>query len=327
WVRQGAAAGITIPDSLTADQAADVSLQVSLLFTNFTAPGKDMKLYGPADVTAIDARQVVRVQPRPLTTNFESNFFPLIEFDRPDFPWLFTPAKPGLNERLRPWLCLVVVRKQEGVTLGRLDTSPLTTLEIKSPAKVSVELPDLEASWAWVHAQVVGSATDTLDTLRQAVEGAPARTVARLLCPRRLDPDVSYIACVVPAFDVGRKAGLNLPVTEDERKALLPSWSQEAPEILLPVYYSWQFTTGPQGDFESLVRDLTPRPLPDTVGKRPLDVREPGFGLPTSADAILPMKGILKPPEPATTVPTPVPGLLKEKLAELLNIPSDALSA
>ena len=327
WVRQGAAAGITTPDSLTANQPADVSLQVSLQFANFTAPGKDMKLYGPADVTAIDPRQIVRVQPQPLTTNFESNFFPLIEFDRPDFPWLFTPAKPGLNERLRPWICLVVVRQQEGVTLGRLDTSPLATLEIKSPARVAVELPDLEESWAWVHAQVVGTAADTLDALRQAVETAPARTVARLLSPRRLDPDVTYIACVVPAFDVGRKAGLGLTVTEDERKTLAPSWLPQTTEILLPVYHSWQFTTGPQGDFESLVRDLTPRPLPDTVGKRPLDVREPGFGLPRSTDAILPMKGILKPPEPATTVPSPVPGPLKEKLAELLNIPSDALSA
>ena len=85
-----------------------------------------------------------------------------------------------------------------------------------------MELPDLEESWAWVHAQVVGTAADTLDALRQAVETAPARTVARLLSPRRLDPDVTYIACVVPAFDVGRKAGLGLTVTEDERKTLAP---------------------------------------------------------------------------------------------------------
>ena len=160
WVRQGAAAGITTPDSLGSEQPADVSLQVSLQLANFTVPARDIKLYGPADVTAIDPRQIVRVQPQHLTTNFESNFFPLIEFDRPDFPWLFTPAKPGLNERLRPWICLVVVRKQEGVTLGRLETSPLAMLEFTSP--VAEELPDLDESWAWVHAQVVGSATDTV---------------------------------------------------------------------------------------------------------------------------------------------------------------------
>ena len=74
----------------------------------------------------------IRIQPRHLTTNFESNFFPLIEFDRPDFPWLFTPAKRGEGERLRPWMCLVVVRKRPTVTLGRSETSPLSTVAIAS---------------------------------------------------------------------------------------------------------------------------------------------------------------------------------------------------
>ena len=133
WVRQGAASGITTPDSLGSAQRADVSLQVSVQLTNFNVPARDVRLYGPADVTAIDPRQIVRVQPRHLTTNFESNFFPLIEFDRPDFPWLFTPAKPGEGERLRPWICLVVVRKRPGVTLGRTETSPLSVLEFTGP--------------------------------------------------------------------------------------------------------------------------------------------------------------------------------------------------
>ena len=64
WVRQGAAAGITMPDSLGAGQRADVSLQVSVQLTTFNVPARDVRLYGPADVTAIDPRQIVRVQPR-----------------------------------------------------------------------------------------------------------------------------------------------------------------------------------------------------------------------------------------------------------------------
>ena len=173
WVRQGAASGITTPDSLGSAQRADVSLPVSVQLTTFNVPARDVRLYGPADVTAIDPRQIVRVQPRHLTTNFESNFFPLIEFDRPDFPWLFTPAKPGAGERLRPWMCLVVVRKRPSVTLGRTETSPLSVLEFTGP--VAEDLPDLDESWAWAHAQVVGSATDTVPTLKSAIENAPAR--------------------------------------------------------------------------------------------------------------------------------------------------------
>ena len=281
WVRQGAASGITTPDSLGSAQRADVSLPVSVQLTNFNVPARDVRLYGPADVTAIDPRQIVRVQPRHLTTNFESNFFPLIEFDRPDFPWLFTPAKPGAGERLRPWICLVVVRKRPSVTLGRTETSPLPVLEFTSP--VAEDLPDLDESWAWAHAQVVGSATDTVPTLKSAIENAPARTVSRLVCPRRLDPDVAYIACVVPAFDVGRKAALGFPITEQELTTLEPAWRLDQPTapFQLPVFYSWEFTTGPEGDFESLVRDLKPRPLPEKVGTRPLDLTRPGFSLPS----------------------------------------------
>ena len=173
WVRQGAASGITTPDSLGSAQRADVSLPVSVQLTNFSVPARDVRLYGPADVTAIDPRQIVRVQPRHQTTNFESNFFPLVEFDRPDFPWLFTPARPGAGERLRPWICLVVVRKRPTMRLGRTETSPLPVLELTSP--VAEDLPDLDESWAWAHAQVVGSSTDTASTLKNAIETAPRR--------------------------------------------------------------------------------------------------------------------------------------------------------
>ena len=37
-----------------------------------------------------------------------------------------------------------------------------------------------------------------------------------------------------------------------------------------PMYYHWEFSTGPAGDFESLARKLVPRPIPPTVGRRPM---------------------------------------------------------
>jgi len=55
-----------------------------------------------ADVVGIDARQVIRTDPRPNTSDFEPNCFPSIEFDRVDFPWLFTPAAANSQDRLRP---------------------------------------------------------------------------------------------------------------------------------------------------------------------------------------------------------------------------------
>ena len=93
WVRQGAASGIQTPDSLSANQAGVVSVAVKLRVNNTDDIDRQVRLYGPGDVTGIDPQQVVRTEPRHLATDFEPNYFPAIEFDRPDFPWLFTPAK------------------------------------------------------------------------------------------------------------------------------------------------------------------------------------------------------------------------------------------
>jgi hypothetical protein len=306
WVAPGMAAHI--PDSATEQfaeqlseaQSAAVLLKVKLV-VNSSAVEKTARLYGPGDVTGIDRHQIVRVEPRHRTTEFEPNYFPSIEFDRPDFPWLFTPAKADAQGRLRPWLCLVVVRKQAGVSLLPATNQALPLLEIKAPAQPSEELPDLAESHLWAHSQVTGS---TSANLKSTLESQPARNVSRLLCARRLDPSTEYVACVVPSFEVGRKAGLNLPVGSSE--TLAPAWTfakdesdEEVVPVALPVYYSWEFRTGIDTDFEELVRRLEPREMPQEVGKRPMDISHPGFSvvpppLPDIPGAVLGLEGALR---------------------------------
>lgn len=301
WVRQGAAAGIQTTD-MTANQAAVVSVRVKLGINN--APPdveREVRLYGPGDVIGIDPQQVVRTEPRDRSTDFEPNYFPAVEFDRPDFPWLFTPAKADNAEKLRPWLCLIVVRKQQGVTI-RVDRSlPLPILEIKSPAHPDRELPNLKESWAWAHAQVAGTQPQRT-ALKSSLGGDPALTVSRLLCPRRLDPLTDYIACVVPAFEQGRRAGLGQPVQRADDQpplGLTPAWiiNKDSPaEVTLPIYFQWEFRTGTGGDFESLVGKLKAREIPATVGKRPIDISDPGFAIepPTTAGTTLGLEGALR---------------------------------
>ena len=297
WVQPGVAANISerATERLSAIQAASVSLPVKLVMNSSTVE-KSVRLYGPGDVTGIDPQQIVRLEPRHHTTDFEPNYFPAIEFDRPDFPWLFTPAKADAQGRLRPWFCLVVVRRQQGVELRSASKERLPVLEIKAPARPGDELPDLSESHLWAHAQVTGV---DRSRLRDALEFHPARTISRLLCPRRLNPTTDYIACLVPAFEVGRKAGLNEPTKEDKLK---PAWLSggEAPtEITLPVYYSWKFRTGAGGDFEELVRRLEPRELPAEVGKRPMDISRPRFSMepeptPAAEGTTLGLEGALR---------------------------------
>src|SRR5215218_100753 len=156
WVRQGAASGIQTPD-MSANQAGVASVPVKLRVNNTDDIDRRVRLYGPGDVTGIDPQQVIRTEPRHLSTDFEPNYFPAIEFDRPDFPWLFTPAKADDANKLRPWLCLIVVKKQDGVSIRFDRNLPLPVLEIKSPARPDQELPDLSESWAWAHTQIAGT--------------------------------------------------------------------------------------------------------------------------------------------------------------------------
>jgi hypothetical protein len=256
---------------------------------------RQVRLYGPGDVTGIDPQQVVRTEPRHLATDFEPNYFPAIEFDRPDFPWLFTPAKADAAGTLRPWLCLVVVRKQGGGTLRVDPNLPLPKLEIETPER---ELPDLSESWAWAHAQVTGSRRER-GSLKASLAGDPALTVSRLLCPRRLDPATEYLACVVPAFDLGRKAGLGLPIQPADESELKPAWTagaQSPPQVTLPVYFHWEFRTGTGDDFESLAGLLGPRKMPEEVGKRRMDISQPGFSItpPLPPGTMLELEGALR---------------------------------
>lgn len=332
WVRQGAAAGIDTTD-MTANQPAVVSVSVQLGINN--APPdvtRQVRLYGPGDVIGIDPLQVVRTEPRAFSTDFEPNYFPAIEFDRPDFPWLFTPAKADDQEKLRPWLCLVVIRKQPGVTISIDRNLPLPVLEIKSPAHAHDELPDLSEAWAWVHAQVSGTQLQ-LASIKSALGGDPALNVSRLLCPRRLDPLTDYIACVVPTFEQGRRAGLGQPVrlpSETAPLPLTPAWISGnglPEEVRLPIYFQWEFRTGTGGDFESLVGQLKAREMPATVGKRPIDISEPGFVLqpPPAPGTTIGLEGALrvvgsKPDDWPATVQTPFQTALQQILTRAWEV-------
>src|SRR5215510_8052965 len=210
WVRQGAAAGIQAVDTLNDSPAGAVSLPVKLRVNNTDEISRNVRLFGPGDVVGTD--------PRNLATDFEPNYFVAVEFDRPDFPWLFTPAKADDLNRLRPWLCLIVVRKQQGVTLRTDRDLLLPILEINDPAKPKNELPDLAESWAWAHAQVTGNQPQQA-AVEQSLSGDPALNLSRLLSPRRLDPLTDYLACVVPAFVLRVKAGLGTQITAEDEES------------------------------------------------------------------------------------------------------------
>jgi hypothetical protein len=331
WIRQGAAGAIGTPDSLTPKQAAVADVSVVLNVNTTTLPVVPLRLRGPADVVGIDRHQIVRTDPRPESIDFEPNCFPSIEFDRADLPWLFTPARANGNGQLRPWLCLVVVRQQDGVQLATSNDAPLPVLRIAAPAKPFVELPDLKESWAWAHGQAAADATVDPNAVGAALNGAPHLSLSRLVCPRLLKANTDYLACAVPAFELGRKAGLGLPIADTEltaQNALAPAWTLTATaptQVTLPVFYSWRFRTGEGGDFATLARRLRIN-VPAGLGQRSVAIGHPGFPVPGLAPATtVQVEGALMPLRTTGNAPVvwadPIAPAFELALANIVNQP------
>ena len=325
WTRRGLAASILQTDT-GGDLAARARLPVAITVTGLTPAGVDLEVYGPGDVIGVDQRLIVRTEPRPNVTDFEPNYFAAIEFDLPDFPWMFTPARAGAQERLRPWCVLVVLdeRVVEPPKVNRGAPLPVVTI----PAEVSAtELPDLAESWVWAHAQVMSDSM-LVSELQQELASQPDLNVSRLVCPRRLVPNQRYLACLVPAFDLGVQCGLGLTPNGASAK---PAWEGANPgEVKLPLYFHWEFATGPAGDFESLARKLTPTKAPAETGFQRMFVGAAGGGLvrtPASSEAsYLKMEGVLRAPNASNSALADVPAPMRSGLQEAINAPSATAS-
>ncbi|MEU5129650.1 hypothetical protein [Streptomyces mobaraensis] len=260
WDRSGAAASLTDPDDLVRTTPVRGALAATASVNGGTGrpvPVPALRLYGPGDVRAIDPNEIVRIFPLPGTPDAETTRFPMVEFERTEVPWLFTPLTPGATGSLRPWLALVCVPLSKGRP-ERVPGARLPVLRVEGG-----ELPDPATLHLWAHAQTLpGHETD------------PRRSVSRLLCPRRLLPYTTYTACLVPAFEAGRLAGLEQPL---DGAGLAPAWGTGTETRDLPVYFSWTFATAEAGDFETLADRLRARPLPAQAGRRPLDISRPGL--------------------------------------------------
>ena len=109
WLRRGIATEIARVDG-AGPNAARASVAVQLEFNSGQlSTSATLDLFGPGDVTGLDSRTVIRTWPRAGATEAESNFFPLVEFDQPDLPWRYTPARATTQDRLRPWICLIAL--------------------------------------------------------------------------------------------------------------------------------------------------------------------------------------------------------------------------
>ncbi|HUI59643.1 MAG TPA: hypothetical protein VLX90_05445 [Steroidobacteraceae bacterium] len=263
---------------------ATIPLSLSVNGAPVKAPPR-VRLPGPGDVKTIDRRAFIRTDPSDGADSFEPNYLAMVELATPDLPWMFTPI--GANgDRLPPWICLIVVPDGDGVTLTPQAGGP-AILRLDSPLTPAAELPDLSQAAAWAHAQISGP-----DLSTAALNGDSGAALSRLICPRRLQASQRYVACVVPTYRAGVHAGLGMKVADND---LAAAWdSTITAPFSLPVYFSFRFAAGPNGDFASLASQIGPPTTPISAGTRSMDVGQPGFGAAPALGVTLELGGALR---------------------------------
>lgn len=350
WLRQGLASRIRNADF---DQAVRARVQVDVQLKvraqkvgggeQVTDVTRAVGLFGPGDIVGIDRRAILRAEPRDWVTNFEPNYLAHVEFYDEDFPWRYTPAAADeAAGRLRPWLTLVVLAE------GEFSDRPATT-DAPLPSIVVADrrlFPEAGELWAWAHVHVNGDLAAAGELVSRDMAGVlpkfagilaanPDLAYSRLICPRRLDENTAYHAFLVPTFEGGRRAGLGLD--PGDVVATVSAW-EDAPRPeaqRFPYYHRWHFRTGTHGDFETLVRLLTPKPVDRRVGIRDVDLQCPGSTVrgvdKPELGGVLKLGGALRPPTPTPPPPPdafetwddPRPRPLQQDLARLLNLPDD----
>ena len=320
WARRGLSAALPGTTGPGGRMQLPVSLTVQKGSTATEDLTRTLQLYGPGDVVRLDSAQIIRREPPPGTSDFEPNYFPLVEFDAPELPWLVTPEQGG--ERLRPWLTLVVLPRE----LGRVATDPRRPLPWLSlaPATARDELPDLADAWAWAHVQITGTTAPPSEALDGRM---PETTLSRILCARRLRPREAYLACLVPTYRAGLQAGLGQTVSAGAEPAWPPpgGWGSLSGPFELPVYDHWEFATGDTGDFEDLVRRLRPHAVGPDVGGLAVDISDAGpefDDLALPSPSLLPFEGALaSPSRPQRQWPPGAQAPFAQRIEELIEVP------
>ncbi len=331
WFRQGVSRQINEVDKLGGTSnytraSFDVKLKVSDGANEISALTKKIHLVGPGDITGINKDVVIKMEPYDGITNFEPNYIPYIEFYEEDFPWRYSPAKANNQNKLRPWLVLLVLEESE-FSRPSIINGQANVIQIPE----STPFPDHTEAWAWAHVHINETLTANGDvndnnaenTLQSKLDSNPNIAHSRLFCPRKLKENTSYTAFLLPAYEQGRLAGLNaeksiIESVSAQQYAYGNTQTDNELKNYWPIYFEWSFRTGDVGDFEYLVKQIKPRFPDPRVGRLPIDTQDVGYllsyqGGDGDTQGTVYLEGALKVPDTETDL------LLRETTTEARN--------
>ncbi len=267
WVRKGISCKISEKDTLgevvgngienynlhpTVRLATSVNLINNSQKVETRCLDKILDLAGPSDILGINASAIKLFKPSDGEVGFSNDYLPYIEFWEPDFAWRFTPASPGANGRLRPWVSLVVCPKEKCRIANATQNTAKVVFDIKDNDDYQRIFPDPCVIDYGAHAQ--GITPNKADF---------CRVVSMSKIEKDMD-DKEYMVLLIPTFEIGRLRGIGCGEEDLENIDLQKSsWGSSFEEQnkehknpwMFPVYKHWSFVAG-KGSFETLVKKI-----------------------------------------------------------------------
>ncbi|MDX2442614.1 MAG: hypothetical protein QNK30_02330 [Bacteroidales bacterium] len=186
---------------------------------------------------------------------------------------------------------------------------PLSGFKLKDSVTTTNVFPKSDELWAWAHVHVntdladgalpnTANAVQVTQKITSMIKQTPDLAYSRIISPRKVEPNKSYYAFLIPTFESGRLAGLGRTI-DSNIVATTCAWDNPVNKEF-PYYHRWYFKTGNIGDFEYLVDLLEPKLADKTVGVRDMDVLHPGANLPLidnpEINGVLKLGGALRVP-------------------------------
>lgn len=224
--------------------------------------GQEIQLMGPADVKWVQKKAISRISPpEGAKTRLFKEYLPYVEFFEEDLPWRYTPVATT-DADFRPWMTLIAVKEDEVSFHVNSNGTKLATLQIGSEERYGEIFPNAKLLFNVAHVQIDSAVEVTRENVNDLLDENPDCGISRILCTSILEENSSYVALLIPTYELGRLAGLGLSV-DDVRlgkcawENLLANQNQRPNGLTFPVYFKWKFRTSiVKADFKTLASRL-----------------------------------------------------------------------
>ena len=158
---------------------------------------------------------------------------PQVQFARADLPWLFTPAAPGTAEDAAAAVAGARHRPPPGRRAARAPATPLPVLEL-ARRRARPSCPTSRSRGRGRTRRSPGLARRRPARRRARLRPRP-RPARGCVCPRHLEPDTAYLACLVPGLPGRRQGRARRAGDRGRRGRLEPAWSRDARRPAAPA--------------------------------------------------------------------------------------------